>query len=239
MLGYANHVCYDCTKPAAVKANKKPPFSISSGVDYGIGYYTMPRLNFLEKLLLQRYHVFAHVFKVSSGLTQVGLRGSVVALRTSAYDISLAKQKLVDAETNVTKELVLPQDSFSISIQFLGKMQEWQRIMSEDGEQLEFIKLFGKIFKVDSDNLKQWLLYMKHQFPTFNIVLDEHRLEQTHLDLMVKTIFKESTAHGINEMTTVIEEQARLNVPGAAEGTDVHNGVDFNFAVEEENIQEE
>lgn len=231
--------CYDYTTPAAVKANKKPPFSISSGVDYGTGFYTMPRLNFLEKMLLQRYHVFAHVFKVSSGLTQAGLRGSVVALRTSAYDISSAKQKLVDEETDVTKELLLPQDNFSISIQFLGKMQTWQRIKSEEAAQLEFITLFGKIFIVDSDNLKPWLLYMKHQFPTFNIVLDEHRLEQTHLDSMVKTLFKESTAHGINEMTTVIEEQARLNVPGAAEGSDVQNGVEFNFVVEEENIQEE
>ena len=58
--------CYDYITPTAVKANKKPPFSISSGVDYGIGYYTMPRLSFLEKMLLQRYHVFSHVFKVSS-----------------------------------------------------------------------------------------------------------------------------------------------------------------------------
>lgn len=231
--------CYKHTHKSQSSQRKLPPFSLSTGVDYGLAWIFMPDLSYVEKMLLERYHAFAHVFKISTGVTQMGLRGSVVAMKTSAADIMAEKLKLKKKDSEEILPLHLPHQLATMQIQFLGPMHKWDRIKSDINQRLELIVLFKKVLEVDSKKLLEWITVLQEQYPNFNIHVDFEYIKQDNLDKMVEQMILNATSHDVNSMETKIDSQARLNVPGAAEGEDVSNGIEQVFVSEEENITSE
>jgi len=140
--------CYSCTKPSSKRV---PPMSLSAGVDYGLAWKFLPELSFLEKLLLQSFTVFGHLFKATSA-SGVSIKGALIALRTDAKEIMLQRKKLEEDRCNNIPVLI-PRRTINMDIQFLGKLHIWNRIKSEPTARLDFISMHKKVFRVSSENL--------------------------------------------------------------------------------------
>ena len=61
--------------------------SLKAGVDYGLAWLYLPELSFIKKLLLQKYQIFAHLFKATDAISDPSIKGAVIALKTNARDI--------------------------------------------------------------------------------------------------------------------------------------------------------
>jgi hypothetical protein len=93
---------------------------------------------------------------------------------------------------------------------------------------MEFIKTFGKILSVKSDELLQWVQLLKLQFPNDNIVIDEN-CNQNSIDNIIENLFNTASLHDKDSIANQIDEQAHLNAPGA----DLHeNRPEDDLAVE-------
>lgn len=135
--------------------------SLSAGVDFGLAWKFLPQLSFLERLLLQTFTVFGHLFKATA-TSGVAIKGSLIALRTDAQSILMARR---EAEANSVQGIVvsIPRRTVDMDIQFLEKLQLWNRIKSDPGARLEFVQLHSKVFNVSSANLTIWCEYIIHQ----------------------------------------------------------------------------
>ena len=92
-------------------------------VDYGLAWKFMPKLSFVEKLLLQSFTVFGHLFKTTSA-SGVSIKGALIALRTDAKEIMLQRKKLEEDRFN-NVPVLLPRRTINMDIQFLGKLYMW------------------------------------------------------------------------------------------------------------------
>ena len=108
-------LCYSCFKSTMPSKTRPPPMSLKAGVDYGLAWLYLPELSFIEKLLLQKYQIFAHLFKATTdAISGPSIKGAVIALKTNARDILE-----VTAEEERNKVTVLPNRSIKMQIQFL------------------------------------------------------------------------------------------------------------------------
>lgn len=232
-------LCNSCYKNTTKRIKRPPPMSLKAGVDYGLAWMYLPELSFIEKLLLQKYQIFAHLFKAttdsSSGLS---IKGAVIALKTNAREILE-----VTAEEERNKVTALPNRSIKLQIQFLGNLQKWNVIKtSKSAGRSDFIKLFGKIFDVNSSKLLLWLNFLINvhvnidRTPRYS--LDAVALQQENLDNIVDDLFKNASAHYSNSMSAHINVVGRESVVGRdQEGVDVGNGVEHYFVNDTENVR--
>ena len=219
--------------------------SLSAGVDYGLAWKFMPELSFVEKLLLQSFTVFGHLFKATSA-SGVSIKGALIALRTDAKDIMLQRKKLEEDRFN-SVPVLLPRRTINMDIQFLGKLFMWNRIKSESTARLEFISLHKKVFHVSSDNLAIWSNFIIHRSSSGRIntangsiyQLDPVALQQENLDSIVHQMILSSTEHDSSSIEARIDEEVRKSVVGRdEESKDCSNGVENYFLNDNENCKE-
>ena len=231
-------LCYSCFKSTTSSTTRPPPMSLKAGVDYGLAWLYLPELSFIEKLLLQKYQIFAHLFKATTdAISGPSIKGAVIALKTNARDILE-----VTAEEERKKVTALPNRSIKMQIQFLGNLTKWNTIKtSNSAGRLEFIKLFGKIFDVNSSKLLIWLNFLINVnvnvdgSPRYS--MDTEALQQANLDNIVDNLFKYASVHDSNSMSTHINVVSRESIVGRdQEGVDCGNGVEQYFVNDTENV---
>jgi hypothetical protein len=138
---------------------------------------------------------------------------------------ALADAHLKEAATHI----MMPRQQFSLSIMYLGPMDKWDRICSDKNSKSKFIQTFGKILSVKCDELLQWVLVIKHQFPNDNITINASCANQNAIDKIIDDLFNTASTHDQNSIANQIDEQAHLNAPGA----DLHeNRPEDDLAVE-------
>jgi len=114
--------------------------------------------------------------------------------------------------------VTLPRRDALMQFQFLGYISR-----SADGR-LDLVRRFQRVLNLQSDNLVIWLEFFQANNPTyFNIAIDQD-IEASLVDI-VNNLFDRASAHESESMPTRINAQVQLNVPGAAEGADVGDGV--------------
>lgn len=129
------NLCPDCTSSAAKQ--KIPYGSLASGLDLGSLNY-LPRLTFLETLLITKYHPHLMTIKLK-GENSVGLKGHVICYPHDG--------------TFVSKELLFPDLKKIINVVFVGPRGLYEETKNN----------FKQIthFKVDSGRILQWLMFLK------------------------------------------------------------------------------
>jgi len=166
------------------------------------------------------------VLKLGAGHGQYGLKGHLVSMETPAGQTVAA---LADAHLKeAANHIMMPRRQFALSLMYLGPMDKWDRICADKNSKIEFIKTFGKILFVQSDELLQWVRLLKLQFPNDNIVIDEN-CNQNSIDNIIENLFNTASLHDKDSIANQIDEQAHLNAPGA----DLHeNRPEDDLAVE-------
>lgn len=80
-------LCTDCYNDTAPKITKVPKFSLKAGIDYGLAWLYLPKLSYLEELLISEYHLYSHVFKLGAGHGYYGMSGNMIAMETDALNV--------------------------------------------------------------------------------------------------------------------------------------------------------
>ena len=216
-------LCKRCHNSVAGRNPKIPDNSIKSGVDFGLAWKYLPQLSALEKMLIAKYQSFAHVFKISSSNSHVGLKGSMVAMKSDAND-ACEKLRALYTAGGAAVPVTLPRRDALMQFQFLGPLTKWSNISRSADGRLDLVRRFQRVLNLQSDNLVIWLEFFQANNPTyFNIAIDQD-IEASLVDI-VNNLFDRASAHESDSMPTRINAQVQLNVPGAAEGADVGDGV--------------
>ena len=106
-----------------------------------------------------------------------------------------------------------------MQIQFLGNLTKWNSIKTSNSVgRLEFIKLFGKIFDVNSSNLLIWLNFLINVNANIDgsprYSMDTDALQQANLDNIVDNLFKYASVHDSNCMSSHINVVSRESIVG-------------------------
>jgi hypothetical protein len=166
-------LCKRCHNSVAGRNPKIPDNSIKSGVDFGLAWKYLPQLSALEKMLIAKYQSFAHVFKISSSNSHVGLKGSMVAMKSDAND-ACEKLRALYTAGGAAVPVTLPRRDALMQFQFLGPLTKWSTISRSADGRLDLVRRFQRVLNLQSDNLVIWLEFFKANNPTyFNIAIDQ------------------------------------------------------------------
>jgi hypothetical protein len=210
------YLCIDCHKSTNPNSNNRkiPDLSIRSGVDYGLAWLHLPKLSMLEKLILSKYQLYAHVLKIGAGSGVCGMKGHMIAMESNARDIM--KEICESIVDNVSTDvLIVPPNSLTFSFMYCGPMDKWDRINSSHDERLKFIQLFKRHIHIKFSNLVTWIEFLSYAFPNFNIQLNKSIKNQEDCNELIFKLMRETSVHGENSLMNKIDMQSRTNVPGA------------------------